>query len=111
MAITGNDGSYSIVWTPGSYVVRVAGVPNTYGEGSANATLDSAAVTDANITLSEITTERILITSTDHKIAYQIGDTLDVTNLQISAYMDRSRYLQHRAQRRQHLQLERFRAH
>ena len=87
MAITGNDGSYSIVWTPGSYVVRVAGVPNTYGAGSANATLDSAAVTDANIMLSEITTERILITSTDHKTAYQIGDTLDVTNLQISAYM------------------------
>lgn len=87
MARTGNDGSYSIVWTPGSYAVRVAGVPNSYGAGSANVTLDSAAVTDANIMLSEITTERILITSTDHKTAYQIGDTLDVTNLQISAYM------------------------
>lgn len=87
MAITGNDGSYSIVWTPGSYAARVAGVPNAYGAGSANVTLDSTAVTDANITLSEITTERILITSTKHKTAYQIGDTLDVTNLQISAYM------------------------
>jgi len=86
-ATTGEGGSYSLVWSLGGYVARVAGEQGVFGAGQTNVNIGSAVVTGANITLSKIVTQSIAITSTNHKTAYRVGDALDVSNLKITVTM------------------------
>lgn len=83
---TDSNGAYKISGKApnGDYVVRVVASSGNYAESTADVTIADAAVTAANITLATLTTKSIALKSTNHKTAYIVGDTLDVSNLTIT---------------------------
>lgn len=83
---TDSNGAYKISGKApnGDYVVRVVASSGNYAESTADVTIADAAVTAANITLAALTTKSIALKSTNHKTAYIVGDTLDVSNLTIT---------------------------
>lgn len=85
-ATTNASGAYTINNVPnGSYVARVAGVSGSYSASSSGTiTVNDAASGGNDITLTALTTKSIAVTSTSHKTAYKVNESLDVTNLEIT---------------------------
>lgn len=85
-AATDGNGAYAISGVPnGSYVARVAGASGVYAASvSGTITVNSDAVSGADITLAALTTQSIAVKPGSHKTAYLVGDSFDVTNLNIT---------------------------
>ncbi len=80
---TGTDGSFTIAYYKGDYVLRVAPSAGNYGAVTKSVQLGSGDVTGCDIVLPAVAVESIAVTSTNHKTAYIVGENLNVTNLKI----------------------------
>ncbi len=83
---TDESGAYAISGIPnGSYVARVAGVAGSYAASvSDTITVSDGQVSGANVTLTALTTQSIVVKAGSHKISYIVNDPLDVANLVIT---------------------------
>jgi len=85
-ATTNGSGAYTINHVEnGSYVARVEGSSGSYAASSSDTiTVGDAPVDDADITLTALATKSIAVKAGSHKIAYKVGEALDMANLTIT---------------------------